>query len=57
LFAAAYGILRDPTLLAALREVHLELRLPAFSGVTFNDLLIGILFLALPQVPLTLAMQ
>src|SRR5215510_14325096 len=56
LFGAAYGILSDASLLAALREVHVELRLPAFalSGVTFNDLLIGTVFLALPQVPLTL---
>jgi hypothetical protein len=56
LSGAAYGILSDPTLLAALREVHVELRLPVFtlSGVTFNELLIGTLFLALPQVPLTL---
>ena len=56
LFGAAYGIMSDPTLLAALREVHVEFRLPAFalSGVTFNDLLIGTVFLALPQVPLTL---
>jgi hypothetical protein len=56
LFGAAYGILSDRTLLAALREVHLELRLPTLvlSGLTFNDLLIGTVFLALPQVPLTL---
>jgi MFS superfamily sulfate permease-like transporter len=56
LFGASYGILSDPTLLAALREIRIELRLPTFalSGVTFNDLLIGTVFLALPQVPLTL---
>ena len=38
------------------REVHIELRLPTFilSGVTFNNLQIGTVFLALPQVPLTL---
>ena len=56
LFGASYGILSDPTLLAALREIHVELRLPTFalSGVTLNDLLIGTVFLALPQVPLTL---
>jgi hypothetical protein len=56
LFGAAYGILNDRSLLAELREVHVELRLPVFdlSGVTFNDLLIGTVFLALPQVPLTL---
>jgi MFS superfamily sulfate permease-like transporter len=56
LFGAAYGILGDPMLLAALREVHMELRLPTFalSGVTFNDFIVGTLFVALPQVPLTL---
>jgi MFS superfamily sulfate permease-like transporter len=56
LFGAAYGALSDPTLVAALREVHMELRLPTFalSNLTLNDLLIGTVFLALPQVPLTL---
>jgi MFS superfamily sulfate permease-like transporter len=56
LFGAVYGILSDPTLLAALREVHPELRLPTFAlnGLTLNDLLVGTVFLALPQVPLTL---
>ena len=56
LFGASYGISSDPTLLTALREVHIELRLPTFvlGSVTFNDLLIGTVFLALPQVPLTL---
>jgi Molybdate transporter of MFS superfamily len=56
LFGAAYGALSDPTLVAALREVHMELRLPIFalSSLTLNDFLIGTVFLALPQVPLTL---
>ena len=56
LFGAAYGILSDPTLFAALREVHIEPRLPTFAlnNITLNDLLIGTAFLALPQVPLTL---
>jgi MFS superfamily sulfate permease-like transporter len=56
LLGAAYGILRDPTLFAALREVHMELRLPTFalSSMSFNDFVVGTLFLALPQVPLTL---
>jgi MFS superfamily sulfate permease-like transporter len=56
LFGAAYGILSDPTLLSALRDVHLEPRLPAFalSGVSLNDVLLGTIFLALPQIPLTL---
>jgi predicted benzoate:H+ symporter BenE len=56
LFGAAYGILSDPMLLAALRQVHPELRIPTFAlnDLTLNDLLIGTVFLALPQVPLTL---
>src|SRR5262249_25744337 len=56
LFGAGYGILSDPTLLAALRTVHIEARLPAIalSNLTFNDFLVGTLFLAVPQVPLTL---
>jgi hypothetical protein len=56
LFGAGYGILSDPRLLAALCEVHIEPRLPTFalSGLTFNDFILGTIFLALPQVPLTL---
>jgi hypothetical protein len=56
LFGAAYGILSDPTLLSALRDVQVELRAPAFAlaSLTFNDFLMGTVFLALPQVPLTL---
>jgi predicted benzoate:H+ symporter BenE len=56
LFGAAYGLLSDPTLIDALRGVQIEPRLPAFAlgALTWNDLLIGTVFLALPQVPLTL---
>lgn len=56
LFGAGYGVMSDPTLLAALREVQIEPRLPAFAltGLTFNDFMLGAVFLALPQVPLTL---
>jgi len=56
LFGASYGLLSDPSLLAAMREVHMELRLPTFalSALTLNEFLVGALFLALPQVPLTL---
>jgi MFS superfamily sulfate permease-like transporter len=56
LFGAAYGILTDSTLVAALREVQVEPRLPTFalSEISFNDFFIGMMFLALPQVPLTL---
>lgn len=55
-FGAAYGLIADPALLEALRNVRIEPRLPSFAlgGLTLDDLLIGTLFLALPQVPLTL---
>ena len=56
LFGGAYGIVSDPTLLQALRGVEIEPRLPDFAlaKLTWNDVLIGAVFLALPQVPLTL---
>ena len=55
-FGGVYGVLSDPSLLGALRDVHVELRLPTFAlgGVTLNNVLVGAIFLALPQVPLTL---
>src|SRR5438552_2385226 len=55
-FGGAYGVLSDPSLLGALRDVHVEVRLPTFAlgSVTLNDFLLGAIFLALPQVPLTL---
>jgi hypothetical protein len=57
-FGAVYGLLADPTLFDALRSVAMEMepKFPTFAltGLTWNDLLIGALFLALPQVPLTL---
>lgn len=53
---AAYGVYSDPTLLAALSAVQVETRFPTFvlPSLTFNDFLMGTIFLALPQVPLTL---
>jgi len=56
LFGGAYGIVSDPTLLQALRGVEIEPRLPDFAlaKLTWNDVLVGAVFLALPQVPLTL---
>jgi MFS superfamily sulfate permease-like transporter len=56
LFGAGYGIVSDPSLLDALRNVRPEFRAPSFAlgALTFNDLLLGTLFLALPQLPLTL---
>ena len=56
LFGGVFGIVSDPTLLQALRGVEIEPRLPDFAlaKLTWNDVLIGAVFLALPQVPLTL---
>ena len=56
LFGAGYGILSDPTLLGALRDVRIDMRLPTFAlgSITLNDLIVGTFFLALPQIPLTL---
>jgi hypothetical protein len=56
LAGAAWGLVSDPTLLDALRDVQVEPRYPtlALGALGLNDLMIGALFLALPQVPLTL---
>jgi hypothetical protein len=55
-FGAAYGVLANPTLLDALRTIQVEPRWPTFAlgQLAWNDLMIGAVFLALPQVPLTL---
>jgi len=56
LFGAGYGMVSDATLLGALAEVRVEMRVPslALGTLTLNDFVIGAVFLALPQVPLTL---
>ena len=53
---AAVAIYRDPTLLAALEAVRFEPRVPTFAlwNITWSDVFVGVAFLALPQVPLTL---
>jgi MFS superfamily sulfate permease-like transporter len=55
-FGGVSGIAADPGLAQQLANVGIEPRLPTFAlaGITWNDVLIGTLFLALPQVPLTL---
>jgi len=55
-FGGLLGIAADPSLARALATITVELRLPsiALSSVSWNDLVIGTVFLALPQVPLTL---
>jgi xanthine/uracil permease len=55
-FGVVCGIVADPSVVAKLSGVAVEPRAPAFSlsAIGWNDLAIGIVFLALPQVPLTL---
>jgi hypothetical protein len=50
------AIVREPSLLHALSTIRFELRFPSFAlaGITWSDFVIGFVFLALPQVPLTL---
>ena len=56
IFGGVCGIVIDPRLAQQLAGVAVEPRLPTFAlaGITWNEFLIGTLFLALPQVPLTL---
>lgn len=53
---AFVAMVRDPHLLAALGTVRIEPRWPTFalSGIRWSDFVVGVVFLALPQVPLTL---
>lgn len=55
-FGGVCGIVTDPSLARQVATVAVELRMPTLTltGVNWNDLLIGTVFLALPQVPLTL---
>lgn len=56
LFGAGCGAYLNPDALSELTAVSIELRAPEFVllDLTWNDLLIGVVFLALPQFPLTL---
>jgi MFS superfamily sulfate permease-like transporter len=56
IFGAVCGIIIDPTLAEQLAGIAIEPRLPIFAlgSIGWNDVLIGTVFLALPQVPLTL---
>jgi xanthine/uracil permease len=55
-FGGVVGALQDPGALRMLMAAPVELRLPSFalSQLTWQDLFIGAVFLALPQLPLTL---
>jgi hypothetical protein len=56
LFGAVCGIAQNPVALTGLRAIRPQLHWPTFAlaTLTWHDLLIGTLFLALPQLPLTL---
>ena len=55
-FGAVWGIAREPEMLDSLLAVSAQLRPPSFAlgALTWNDWWVGALFLALPQLPLTL---
>jgi hypothetical protein len=52
---AVIALIERPTLAAELAAVRFSPRLPAFAwtGLSWNDLWVGTVFLALPQLPLT----
>jgi MFS superfamily sulfate permease-like transporter len=52
---AALALIEQPTLATELAAIHLSPRLPslAWPTLTWNDLWIGAIYLALPQLPLT----
>jgi MFS superfamily sulfate permease-like transporter len=53
---AGLAVIRDPTVVNAFGSIRFEPRLPSFAlaGLTWSDLVLGIVFLAIPQIPLTL---
>jgi MFS superfamily sulfate permease-like transporter len=56
LFGGICGVVQDPAVAQALHAVRFEFRAPhlVLASITWHDLLVGTLFLALPQIPLTL---
>ena len=56
LFGAACGIIAEPALLQKLAGASIEFRTPSFalSDLSWKDFVLGMVFLALPQLPLTL---
>lgn len=56
LFGGACGLIAEPSLLQKLGEATIEFRTPSFalSELTWKDFGLGLVFLALPQLPLTL---
>jgi MFS superfamily sulfate permease-like transporter len=56
LFGAVCGLIQDPAVAHALAAVRVQFRLPSFAlaAISWHDVWVGTLFLALPQLPLTL---
>jgi MFS superfamily sulfate permease-like transporter len=56
LFGALCGVIQDPAVAHALTAVRVQFRLPGFAlaAIGWHDVWVGTLFLALPQLPLTL---
>lgn len=56
LFGGVCGLVQDPAVGHALSGVRVQFRLPSFAlaAISWRDLWVGTLFLALPQLPLTL---
>jgi xanthine/uracil permease len=55
-FGAVCGAIQNPAFMQALYAVRFEFRTPSFAlaNITWYDFMIGTMFLALPQIPLTL---
>jgi len=55
-FGAVCGAIQDPAFLQAVYAARFEFRAPSFavSNITWYDFMVGTVFLALPQLPLTL---
>lgn len=56
IFGAACGLVQDPSLWRKISGIAFEFRAPRFAlaDITWHDLLLGTVFLTLPQLPLTL---
>ena len=55
-YGAVCGAVADPSQLSTLAGMSIEFRMPSFAltDLTWKDLMLGVVFLALPQFPLTL---
>lgn len=55
-FGGAAAVAIDPSLVSALAQIRIEPKVPALTlgSIGWNEVVIGTLFLALPQLPLTL---